>query len=176
MRSMCCVQEALNVELRLLGAPGPASAAGGTWTEAARRRGLEGVVRFTGPLDPQQLSDELASCELLLFADLAGASSRKGTLAGSLASGRPVIALDGPRTWGELREREAAWVVDPTAHALADAVGALLGDARMREQLGARGRMFAEEQMGLAVSVAAVHELLGDALPLRARAASAPGA
>lgn len=155
-----------DVELVLLGAPGADSAAGRTWTAAARQRGLEHGITFTGALPPQELSDALAACELLLFADTAGASSRKGTLAGSLASGRPVLALDGPRTWGELREQDAARVVAPTPQALAAGVAELLGDERLRDALGGRGRRFAEERMGLEVTVDAVGELL-DHLPAR---------
>ena len=46
--------------------------------------------------------------DLLLFADPPGPTSRKGTLAGSLASGTAVLALDGPSTWAELRDAERA--------------------------------------------------------------------
>ena len=79
-----------DVRLRLLGAPGPDSAQGGRWRELARERGIEEALSFSGALPAQELSDELAACEVLLFADAAGPSSRKTTLAASVASGRPV--------------------------------------------------------------------------------------
>lgn len=160
-----------DAELVLLGAPGASSAAGATWTGAAAERGLERAVTFTGALPAQELSDALARCEVLLFADTAGASSRKGTLAGSLASGRPVVALDGPRTWRKLREEGAARIVAPTLQALAGAVGSLLADEAERERLGQRGRRFAEQRMGLEVTVRAVKELLE-----QVRAPGAPAA
>ncbi len=149
-----------NVELRLLGAPGRSSSAGEAWLAAARTRALTPVLSFSGALPAQALSNALASCDVLLFPDAAGPSSRKGTLAASLSSGRPVVALDGRDRWAKLVEAEAARVVAPTAPALADAVGALLADEQARETLGARGRAFAEREMGVARSVEAVMSIL----------------
>jgi len=150
------------LRLRLLGAPGPRSASGQAWLAAARMRGIEPALAFSGPLPAQELSDALAACAVLLFADAPGPASRKGTLAGSLASGRPLVAVDGHRRWDELVQGGAVHLVGADAHALADALGELLGDERAREQLGARGRAFAEQSMGLARTVAAVRGLLGE--------------
>lgn len=147
-------------ELGLLGAPGPLSPLAETWLAAARDCGLAESLSFAGPLPAQQLSDALGACDVLLFADSAGPSSRKGTLAGSLASGRPLVATDGPRAWPELRRRGAARVVEPKPEAVADAIAALLESARERDALGARGSEFAKREMGVQRSVAAVLELL----------------
>ena len=147
-------------ELALLGAPGPHSPLAESWLAGAHDRGLAGSLSFAGPLPAQQLSDALGACDMLLFADSAGPSSRKGTLAGSLASGRPLVAADGPRAWSELRSREAARVVEPNPEAVADAIAALLASTQERETLGARGREFAKREMGVQRSVAAVLELL----------------
>lgn len=165
------VDRGLDVQLRLLGAPGGASDAGRAWQQAAERRGLEDRLSFTGILPAQQLSDALADCEVLLFADSPGPTSRKGTLAGSLASGRPVVATDGPRTWHELTRAEAARVVAATPVALEQAVAALLADESLREALGARGKAFAEQQMGVGRSADVVAALFGEIL---AAAPSAP--
>ncbi|MGH2855694.1 MAG: glycosyltransferase, partial [Solirubrobacteraceae bacterium] len=139
-----------DVRLALLGAPGHPSAAAQTWLDAARAHGVEQALSFSGTLAAQDLSNALAACEILLFVDASGPSSRKGTLAGSLASGRPVIAIDGPRRWSELIRREAAAVVPPTSRALAEAIAALLADEHARAALGARGRAFAEQRMSVA--------------------------
>ncbi len=136
--------------------------------------GSTGALSFAGPLPAQELSDALAACDVLLFADTAGPSSRKGTLAGSLASGRPLIATDGPRRWSALARAEAAHVVEPSAPALADAVAALLADKGAREALGARGRAFAEQSMGVARSAQVVRELLDDVCRARQRVTSRP--
>lgn len=146
--------------LVLLGAPGRSSPVAGTWLREARARGIEHALEFSDTLPAQDLSNALAACDLLLFADAAGPSSRKGTLAASLASGRPVLAIDGPRRWLELVWAEAASIVQPTAPALADAIQELLDDDAGRETLGARGRAFAEERMGVGRTVEAVKGLL----------------
>jgi glycosyltransferase involved in cell wall biosynthesis len=150
------------VELRLLGAPGPRSGTGETWLAAARARGLAERLTFSGVLDGQALSDALASCELLLFADPPGPTSRKGTLAGSLASGRPLIALDGPMSWNELVDSEAARILERDPDRLADSIAELLSDEPGREALGARGRAFADTAMGLARTVAIVERRLAE--------------
>ena len=154
----------VELRLRLLGAPGRASAPGEAWLAAARTRELQSALSFSEALPAQELSDELAACDVLIFPDAAGPSSRKGSLAGALASGRPVVALAGPNTWVKLLEAQAACVVAPTAEALAQAVGALLADGGQREALGARGHAFAGNEMSLARSVDAVVELLDEVL------------
>jgi glycosyltransferase involved in cell wall biosynthesis len=161
-------QRGVEARLWLLGAPGPTSAAGEAWLAGARERGLSSLLSFSGRLPAQELSDALARCDVLLSASLAGPSSRKGTLAASLASGRPLLAIDGPRRWSELLERDAAAIVQPTADALADALAATLADDARADALGARGRAFAEERMSIGHSAAVVAALFEDALRERA--------
>lgn len=133
-------------QLLLLGAPGSPSTAE-SWRRAAGAAGLAREPAFSGTLPPQQLSDALSACEVLLFVDPIGPNSRKTTLAASLASGRPVLALDGPRRFGELVAAQAAEIVRPDAGALADALARLLTDGVLRERLGQRGRAFAAQSM-----------------------------
>jgi glycosyltransferase involved in cell wall biosynthesis len=151
-------------QLRLLGAPGRASAAGEAWVEAADARGIADELSFSGVLPAQELSDALAACDLLLFADISGPSSRKTTLTASLASGTAVVAIDGARTWPQLIRSEAIRLVAPAAGALEDAIGELLADRAGREALGARGRTFSERDMGVSRTASAVRTLLGEAL------------
>jgi glycosyl transferase family 1 len=150
----------IEVELRLIGAPGRDSAAGEAWLAGARERKVAHALSFSGTLEAQALSDALAACDALLFVGQGGPSSRKGTLAGSLASGRPVLALDGPRRWSELIEADAVSVVPRSPRALADGIASLLADPDSREALGARGRAFAEGCMGAARTASAVRSLL----------------
>jgi hypothetical protein len=149
-----------SARLQLLGAPGPESAAAEAWRAAARERGLERALSFSGVLGAQQLSDALAACDVLLHAEPTGPTSRKGTLAASLASGRPVVAIDGPLRWDELLAGEAALVVAGEPSALADALADLLEHERSREALGERGRKFAEREMGVERSTRVVRRLL----------------
>lgn len=138
-----------DVALRLLGAPGPDSPQGRRWHELAGERGIAEALSFSGALPAQELSDELAACEVLLFADAAGPSSRKTTLAAAIASGRPVVALDGPMGWRALIASGAIRVVAPTAPALAGALGELLSDEDARERTGERARAFYAREMAL---------------------------
>ena len=153
-------------ELLLLGAPGGDSPDGRRWVHAAGERGLPAPA-FTGFLPARELAEALAGCELLLSADRIGPTSRRTTLAASLASGRPLVAIDGRRTWSELREDGAALIVEPSGGALADALQQLRADPGARERLGARGREFARRRMSLQSNSRLVAELLG--------AAGAPG-
>jgi len=157
-------ERGVGAQLLLLGAPGPSSPVAAAWLQAARARGLAHPPSFSGMLAAQALSDALASCDVLVFADPAGPMSRKTTLAASLASGSPVVALDGPRHWPELTQSDAARVVVPTASSLADALAGLLEDERLREELGARGAAFAERTMSVGRSAEVVARVLRDAV------------
>jgi glycosyltransferase involved in cell wall biosynthesis len=99
---------------------------------------------------------------VLVFPDQGGPSSRKGTLAGALASGAPLVALEGPRMWPELRAAGALETVPPDSDSLAEALRELLADEPRRRALGARGRAFAETRMGLARTAREVLALLAE--------------
>lgn len=154
-------------QLLLLGAPGRSSPVAAAWLDAARARRLEHAPAFTERLPAQELSDALAGCDVLLFADPAGPMSRKTTLAASLASGSPVVALDGPRRWPELTQADAARVVAPTAASLAEAVAGLLEDEHLRVALGERGAAFARSTMSVERSAEVIGGLLADVLAER---------
>ena len=151
------------VRLVLLGAPGEDSGAGASWRAQACARGLQDALSFTGPLSAQELSDALAACAVLLFVDAAGPTPRKGTLAGSLASGRPVVALDGPQTWLEPVKDGALRLASPTAEGVAEAIAGLLDDAAARAAIGCAGSAFAQSAMSLARSAGAVGTLIEEA-------------
>jgi hypothetical protein len=152
------------VRLALLGAPGRLSPAGGRWLDAAQARQLEHLLSFSGTLVPQELSNALAACDVLAFVETIGPTSRKTTLAASLASGRPVVAIDGPDRWPDLVRAEAAHIVAPTSHALADGIQAVLGDESLRAALGARGRAFAEQEMSAVRTAHSVSALVEEVL------------
>ena len=150
--------------LALLGAPGADSPAAREWLAGARERGIADALSFSGVLPAQQLADELAARDVLLHLEPSGPTSRKGSLAGSLASGTAVVALDGPRRWSELVEADAALVVEPSARGLADGIALLLGDEERRARIGAAGAAFAAGAMGVPRSASAVRRLLEELL------------
>lgn len=155
----------LAVDLRLLGAPGPESAAGEQWAAGAAARGLDDVVSFSGTLPAQELSNGLAGCDLLLFSEPSGPTSRKTTLAGALASGTALLAIDGELTWERLRRAQAVRLAAPAAAAIADAAQELLSDRRALADLGAQGQAFARAEMSIASTGAAVVEMLQTLVP-----------
>jgi glycosyltransferase involved in cell wall biosynthesis len=155
-------ERGVGVQLNLLGSPGRSSPAAEGWVAAAQMRGVAHRLSFSGTLAAQDLSDALAACDVLLSAEPTGPTSRKTTLAASLASGRPVVALDGLRRWSELIRCEAALVVPPTAGALAEAIAELLADEARRATLGARGSAFAQQTMGVEHSAEIVARILED--------------
>jgi glycosyltransferase involved in cell wall biosynthesis len=148
----------------LLGAPGRSSGVAEAWLAAARTRTITHALSFSGTLAAQDLSDALAACDILLIVNSPGPTSQKTTLAASLASGRAVVAIDGPHSWSALIQAQAVHMVQPTSYALASGLDTLLGDEGLREELGARGRAFAEGQMSVARSARVVAGLLDDVL------------
>jgi glycosyltransferase involved in cell wall biosynthesis len=161
----------VEVELLLAGAPGRSSPAAESWLTGARTRGVLRPPTFSGLLAAQELSNTLSSCDLLLSAENIGPTSRRTTLAASLAAGVPVVALDGRHSWRELRDSEALLLVAPEPDALAGALAELLGDADARAQLARRGREFALTAMSAERSARAVAGLLRElGAPRRAAA------
>ena len=160
--------------LVLLGAPGADSPAGERWRDAAAERGLEQALSFSGRLPTEELSAALGACEVLLFADRPGPSSRKTTLAAALASGRPLLALDGPRSWSALVEADGALMVAQRAPEIAAALERMFADPAQREALAKRGMSFYEQAMSVQSSARTVAQLLarvrdGAQAPRRAR-------
>lgn len=143
MAAMSRLHEAMPLaELWLLGVPGADSPAGKIWLQSAQARGIATAVHFSGPLPPAELADELVRCDLCVFNNGSGPSSRNGTLAALLAAGTAVVAVDGPNTWRALVEAEAVHLVPPHPSPLADALIQLLGDPSSRAALGDRGLRF----------------------------------
>ncbi|HEV2974345.1 MAG TPA: glycosyltransferase family 4 protein [Solirubrobacteraceae bacterium] len=160
------------VALLLLGAPGSGGPTGAAWIDAARARGVAELVGFSGRLPAQELADSLARCDVLLFTERGGPTSRKTTLAASLASGRPVVALDGASTWRELASARGAVIVAPDPHALADTIVGLLADGATRARQGERGRAFAARTMSAEHSAQVVAQAIDRAIAARIAASN----
>lgn len=131
--------------LMLIGSPGPDSPAAEQWKFAARAANCP--LTFTGAADSAEVSRQLRSCQLIVFADPAGPTSRKTSLAAALAHGQVVVALDGPQRWGDLVEAGAVVVVDSTRAALAARLDDLLAHATDRAVIAERALSFAEQHL-----------------------------
>jgi hypothetical protein len=122
-------------ELWLLGTPGPNTTVGEAWRQAGTGAGIGAALRFTGVLRPAALAGELSRCHILVFDDGDRPSSRKGTLASALASGRPVVAVDGARTWSTLVRDGAIRLVTREPAALGDTLLSVLSTPTLAARL-----------------------------------------
>lgn len=82
------------------------------------------------------------------------------------AAGRPIVTTDVPGCRGVVTHGDNGLLVpsrDPVA--LADALERLIADADLREQMGARGRVRAEQEFGLASVISQTLALYSEARP-----------
>ncbi|HVX19868.1 MAG TPA: glycosyltransferase family 4 protein [Acidimicrobiales bacterium] len=131
-----------DAELWLIGAPGADSDVGRTWSRAADRAGAGTAVHFTGVLQGGTLALQLAACDLGVFHDGAGPSSRKGSLAALLHAGLPTVAVDGADTWPELARERPVVLVAAQADQVARALVHLADEPESRSTLAQRARNF----------------------------------
>jgi glycosyltransferase involved in cell wall biosynthesis len=126
-----------------------------------RKLGLEGVVRFHGPLGDERIEELYRSATMFVLPCMtAGSGDVDGipvTLMESLARGVPVISTDvsgipelvvGGRTGLVVPERDEL--------ALAVAMERLWGDAGLRERLGRAGRKKVKEEFNIEHTVEAM--------------------
>lgn len=149
-----------DAHLVLIGGPGPESPTSEQWRRAANAAGCR--VAFTGVVEEVELSRQLAACEIIVFADPVGPSSRKTSLAAALAHGLAVVALDGPQSWRELIDCGGVVVVEPQVQALSNALGRLLADNDARADVGLRGQALYEAELAPEWAAQRVRKVLFD--------------
>lgn len=152
--------------LALIGHPGPDSDVGEQWRQAAEAIGCP--VVFTGIADEAEISRHLTSCEVMVFADPAGPTSRRTALAAAMTHGRAVVALDGPQTWPRLAQEEAVALVPATREALGNALGRLLDQPTARTALKQNARAFAERHLSVTAAAHTVSAAIQAALDHKA--------
>ena len=149
------------VEVVLLGAPGPGTAAAARWQAAVEAAGLAAPLRWTGIVDRGAFRDTLLAADAVLVVNELGPSTRKGTLAAAVAHGRPVVCLDGPQRWQPLVDGGAV-LVAAAAAGLAEHLTTLRASVERRREAGAAAARFYDERMSLDVAVDGVRQLLAD--------------
>lgn len=152
-------------ELWLLGGPGPESTLAHTWQRAAAEAGMAHAIRFTGVLGGEELAREIAKCDVCLYHDGDGPSSRKGSLAAVLALGKPVLAVDGPKTWPELAREHAVELVSSQPGPVGDALLQLAANDDARRELGYRARSFYLRHQSRPAVAHTIEGFLHDRLP-----------
>jgi glycosyltransferase involved in cell wall biosynthesis len=141
-----------DVELVLLGMPGPGDPRAAAWHRFGEEAAAP-AVEFTGVLDAKAYRSTLASARVILLVAPTGPSTRRGTFAASLASGRPVVAITGPETPDELRHTGAFEVVE--LEQAQEMVLTLAGDEARARALGEHGRAFYERALSVERGAAA---------------------
>jgi glycosyltransferase involved in cell wall biosynthesis len=147
--AMAELRPRIDIRAVLLGAPGPTSPEGQRCQALAAEAGVADRVEFTGVVPTEELSRRLQDCDVVLLVNEEGPSSRRTTLAITLAHGMPLVCVDGPDRWEALVADDAAVLVPAEADALSSAVERLLVDPSERRRLGERARHCYERRMAL---------------------------
>ncbi len=140
-----------DVQLELLGAPGPRGARADDWRQAAHRSGCGSAVSFSGVLATRDFAARLGAVDAVALPHAAGPAAGKTTLASALASATPVVALDGPDRWGLLAEEQAVALAAPDPAGLAAELEPLLADPARRARLADAGRAFFTRELSAEV-------------------------
>ena len=101
--------------------------------------GLSDRVHLTGLVPPERIPELIAAMDVVVHASLREGLAR--VLPQALIAGRPVVSYDVDGAREVVISGETGFLVPPRdIDALAAALGRLVGDARLREQLGREGR------------------------------------
>lgn len=113
---------------------------------AVSAEGLEDVVSFTGPIEPQMKTAVFFNADLFVLPTLS--ESFGMVIAEALAHGLPVLTTTAA-PWPMLRERACGWSVDPTVEGIAAGLRQATGlDRAVLQEMGSNGRALVVEQFG----------------------------
>jgi glycosyltransferase involved in cell wall biosynthesis len=110
--------------------------------EEVLRQGLQNLpveLSVEGVLEPGQVANRLAACDVLLFVRK-GISTRRGSAIAGIAAGLPVIAYPNSETASPITEAGVVLVNPGDPAKLNDALVQVLSDANVRAELSARSR------------------------------------
>lgn len=110
--------------------------------EEALRQGLQNLpveLSVEGVVEPGQVVNRLAACDVLLFVRN-GISSRRGSAIAGIAAGLPVIAYPNSETAPPITEAGVVLVNPADPGKLNDVLVQVLSDAKVRAELSARSR------------------------------------
>lgn len=113
-----------------------------TYKRKAASLGVGPHVHFLGPWPARQLGGLLASADILVAPRIKGVNTPMKIFP-YLHSGRPVLVTDLP-THTQLLDNSVAMLASPEPSAFADAMVQLVGDDKLRHELGRAGHEFVE--------------------------------
>jgi glycosyltransferase involved in cell wall biosynthesis len=160
VEAVSLLPEHVRAHLVLVGAPGPDSRQARRWIRAAANAGVRSRLELSGVLPASGYEAAIASLDVVLHPDADGPTSRKGTLAAALAAGKPIVAIDGPKTWGRMRAGRAVLLVPPVAADIAAAITSIYEDEESRVEQGRRARAFYEREQAPEVIAGRLLDLL----------------
>lgn len=143
----------VDLQLLMIGSPGPDSAQGSRWRAIAQQRDLKNPLLFTGAgKTEQEVSEAISSVDIAIHTDPAGPVGKSTSLAAVLAHGKPTIALRGSELWKPLVDELAIALVDANAAALANEIQRLAQSSSDRVGLGRRAVSLYGRRMDISVT------------------------
>ncbi|HJU44954.1 MAG TPA: glycosyltransferase [Vicinamibacterales bacterium] len=125
--------------------------------DLARQAGVSDRVIFTGPVHGKDKAALLSSARVLVLPSYS--ENFGNVVVEAMAAGCPVIVTREVGIADAVEQAGAGLVVDGTPAALGGAIGALAGDTRRREEMGARGRAAAAAQFSWPAVAARMEQL-----------------
>jgi glycosyltransferase involved in cell wall biosynthesis len=122
--------------------------------------GLEGSVRFLGPIPNEDVVHLMRACDLFLHASRGGEGIPRAVLE-AMACGKPVVATQGGGVREAVRDGEAGYTVEVgDVDGLAEAAIRLLRDEELRRRLGKNARLMVEEEFSYEKVIPKLAELI----------------
>jgi len=110
--------------------------------------GLSQDVSFLGSLDRSRLMDAYKNCDVVVVPSI-GFETFGRTAAEAMAMRKPVVGTNHGALPELIKDGESGFLVPPgDARALADRIVTLLGNVKLQEEMGARGREFVRLNCG----------------------------
>lgn len=130
--------------------------------ESALRQGLTGFpvqLSVEGVLDPEQVVNRLAACDVLLFVRK-GISTRRSSAIAGIAAGVPMVAYEDAETATPITDAGVILVDASRPESLGDSIVRVLSDPALHERLAARSRETYEKYFAWPAIAKKVAELL----------------
>jgi glycosyltransferase involved in cell wall biosynthesis len=118
---------------------------------------LAGRIRATGALQAEEVSLAISSCDVMMQPYPDGVSSRRTSMMAALEHARAIITTTGPFTEPLWQQSHAVSIVrTEDANAFAAAVGALIGNATLRERYATAAKALYASRFDLSHTIEAL--------------------
>jgi rhamnosyl/mannosyltransferase len=141
---------------------------GQEWRELTRQLGLQDRIMFLGRVSDEELVALYHACDVFVLPAIHRSESWGAVQIEAMACGKPVVCTElGTGTSFVNVHGQTGLVVPPRdSAALAQAVGTLLQDEALRQQMGQRARERAEKEFSFATMVKRLVDLYKDVLAI----------